>query len=300
MTLQAYGVVVLWKVVCAARLALDPESLSRLLALFFTHHIYVWCRAFVVLLETIGIFEETTYTVGIIFAGFVMMPFALGPGGNLMGMGVISLYCLVILPYKTDPELLKIERRQNMFLNSKWRKHVETLQSEMHDDDKGMRALAGAQNVCSLGHANADWAEVKSSTIVVEAPASVLPSTAAASNVAATRSGAVVKAVKVKPGQIIEPGAALVEITDTRKRQHHQTAALGKDAVFDALDLDGSGELSREELVEVMVGWGGESAFSALVFCRLMPTLSLTRKALGRSASGGGGAVFREDRQGPR
>ena len=113
-----------------------------------------------VLLETIGIFEETTYTVGIIFAGFVMMPFALGPGGNLMGMGVISLYCLVILPYKTDPELLKIERRQNMFLNSKWRKHVETLQSEMHDDDKGMRALAGAQNVCSLGHANADWAEV--------------------------------------------------------------------------------------------------------------------------------------------
>ena len=28
----AYGVVVLWKVVCAARLALDPESLSRLLA----------------------------------------------------------------------------------------------------------------------------------------------------------------------------------------------------------------------------------------------------------------------------
>eukprot|EP01045_Picozoa_sp_COSAG04_P014299 COSAG04_NODE_1062_length_8500_cov_11.838353_2_plen_289_part_00 len=220
--MQAYGVVVLWKVVCAARLALDPESLSRLLALFFTHHIYVWCRAFVVLLETIGIFEETTYTVGIIFAGFVMMPFALGPGGNLMGMGVISLYCLVILPYKTDPELLKIERRQNMFLNSKWRKHVETLQSEMHDDDKGMRALAGAQNVCSLGHANADWAEVKSSTIVVEAPASVLPSTAAASNVAATRSGAVVKAVKVKPGQIIEPGAALVEITDTRKRQHHQ------------------------------------------------------------------------------
>ena len=76
--------------------------------------------------------------------------------------------------------------------------------------------------------------------------------------------------MKVKPGQIIEPGAALVEITDTRKRQHHQTAALGKDAVFDALDLDGSGELSREELVEVMVGWGGESAFSALVFCRLM------------------------------
>ena len=28
--LQAYGVVVLWKVVCATRLVLDPESLAKL------------------------------------------------------------------------------------------------------------------------------------------------------------------------------------------------------------------------------------------------------------------------------
>ena len=31
--LQAYGVVVLWKVVCATRLALDPESLVKLIAM---------------------------------------------------------------------------------------------------------------------------------------------------------------------------------------------------------------------------------------------------------------------------
>ena len=56
--LQAYGVVVLWKVVCATRLVLDPESLAKLVELFFIHHIYVWCRAFISIMETVGIFEE--------------------------------------------------------------------------------------------------------------------------------------------------------------------------------------------------------------------------------------------------
>ena len=50
--------VVLWKVVCATRLALDPESLVKLIELFFIHHIYVWCRAFISIMETVGIFEE--------------------------------------------------------------------------------------------------------------------------------------------------------------------------------------------------------------------------------------------------
>ena len=50
--------VVLWKVVCATRLVLDPESLAKLVELFFIHHIYVWCRAFISIMETVGIFEE--------------------------------------------------------------------------------------------------------------------------------------------------------------------------------------------------------------------------------------------------
>ena len=85
----AYGVVVFWKVVCGCRLVLDPESLAKLLELFFIHHIYVWCRAFVSIFETIGIFEEVTYTVGIMFAGFVCIPMTIGPGGNLLGMAAM-------------------------------------------------------------------------------------------------------------------------------------------------------------------------------------------------------------------
>ena len=50
----------MWKAVCATRLVLDPESLSKLIALFFVHHVYVWCRAFVMILETVEIFEEVT------------------------------------------------------------------------------------------------------------------------------------------------------------------------------------------------------------------------------------------------
>ena len=49
-------------------------------------------------------------------------------GGNLLGMAVISLYCLVVLPTNNDPEDMKVECRQNMFLNAKWRKHIGTLQ----------------------------------------------------------------------------------------------------------------------------------------------------------------------------
>ena len=65
---------------CATRLVLDPESLAKLVELFFIHHIYVWCRAFISIMETIGIFEEVTYTVGILFAGFVCIPMTIGPG----------------------------------------------------------------------------------------------------------------------------------------------------------------------------------------------------------------------------
>ena len=43
-------------------------------------------------------------------------------------MAVISLYCLVVLPTNNDPEDMKVECRQNMFLNAKWRKHIGTLQ----------------------------------------------------------------------------------------------------------------------------------------------------------------------------
>jgi hypothetical protein len=35
--IPAYGVVVFWKVVCATRVGLDPESLQKLVELFFIH-----------------------------------------------------------------------------------------------------------------------------------------------------------------------------------------------------------------------------------------------------------------------
>eukprot|EP01047_Picozoa_sp_COSAG01_P061589 COSAG01_NODE_7715_length_3048_cov_7.664324_6_plen_92_part_00 len=41
--LPSYTVVVILKVALAARLGFDPNSLSKLMDLFFLHHIYVWC-----------------------------------------------------------------------------------------------------------------------------------------------------------------------------------------------------------------------------------------------------------------
>ena len=101
------------------------------------------------MMEAIGIFEEVTYTVGILFAGFVMLPFTLGPGGNLLGISIVALYCLVVLPFKNDPEDEKIERRQNMWLNSKWRQHVSTFHKTMAPS-----AIRGAQNLNQMSSAD--------------------------------------------------------------------------------------------------------------------------------------------------
>ena len=56
------------------RLAMRPESLWLLIQLFFTHHIYVWCRAMHVILEEAGIFSDEIYSVSILFAGVICGP----------------------------------------------------------------------------------------------------------------------------------------------------------------------------------------------------------------------------------
>jgi hypothetical protein len=155
----AYGVVVLWKVVKATQLVLDPESLLKLMELFFIHHIYVWCRAFVFIFEQMGIFDDVTYTLAIMvrglrvwynhvhlycrkyrsheggrvlqFAGFVCGPLTMGPAGNLMVMAAICMYNFLLAPYKENPDTGKIERRMNMFLNAKWRRHIDQLARNM-------------------------------------------------------------------------------------------------------------------------------------------------------------------------
>ena len=69
----AYGVVVLWKVVKATQLILDPESLLALTELFFIHHIYVWCRAFVFIFEQMGIFDNVTYSLAIMVCHHILV-----------------------------------------------------------------------------------------------------------------------------------------------------------------------------------------------------------------------------------
>ena len=209
-------------------------------------------------------------SVGILFAGFCCLPFTLGPGANLLGIAVVALYCLVVLPSKMDPEMMKIECRQNMFLNHKWRHVVDHLHRSMSPSD-----LAGVANATLL----ADPAAVaQSPQTVVTAPVTIRASTAAPAAAATTRGaalqsrrhGAVVERVCVAPGDLVEPGQTLVEIRDRRPPMSAASKdTMGKRAVFDALDLDGSGELSKDELVEVMVSWGVPRPEALLCFAHL-------------------------------
>jgi hypothetical protein len=125
----AYSIVVFWKAVCAVRMGMDPNSLWILMQLFFTHHIYVWTRAFHVIFEEMDVFQEHTYSISILFAGMVLGPVALGPAANVAVISVISLFGLLRLPYWTieKQEEWKLEHRSNMLLNSAFRREMRQL-----------------------------------------------------------------------------------------------------------------------------------------------------------------------------
>ena len=156
-------------------------------------------------------------------------------GGNLLGMAVISLYCLVVLPTNNDPEDMKVECRQNMFLNAKWRKHIGTLQ----------KATA------VLNIINAEKAAPEPEVTHVATPSEIKPPDSGKGQAPV---GAVVTAIHVKVGDVVEPGKALVDIKDHRAKA--PPAQPSKETIFSALDVDGSGELGKEELVEVLAAWG--------------------------------------------
>ena len=236
----AYSVVVWWKVVCATRVGLDPESLSKLIELFFIHHIYVWCRAFVFIFEGIGIFEESTYTIAIMFAGFICGPLTIGPAGNLLVMGVVATYCFCTLPFKENPEEGKLERRLNMFLNGKWRHHINKLQGVA-----GLSAMASKDAIIGSDRG----------TATVSAPSTLQPVKPIKKDGVTTIAGARVMEVLVKPGQLVKPGEPLVKIQD-RAPDAPGEAEITARTIFDALDTDHSGRLEMQELVAVLVSWG--------------------------------------------
>lgn len=141
-----YTIVVLWKAISLLRLAIRPESLWLMLQLFFTHHIYVWCRAMHVILEQAGVFSENLYSVSILFAGVICGPIAMGPAANFAVVTAIVLVALLWLPYQSHDEQMecRLERRSNMLLNPRYREALKLLVSDAenmkHVDDTGADA----------------------------------------------------------------------------------------------------------------------------------------------------------------
>lgn len=121
-----------------------------------------------------------------------------------------------------------------MFLNAKWRSNIGKLQ----------KATA------VLNVLNTEKADEPAEPIKIEAPAEVrAPETKNGDTV-----GAVVTAVHVKVGDLVSPGACMIEVEDTRPVRHPGQPS--KATIFNALDTDQSGALGKEELVEVLAAWG--------------------------------------------
>jgi len=115
----AYTMMIILKVFFAMRLFMSPLDLTYHQSLFFTHHIYVWCRAFTLTFEAMGIFEEYMYSQSILLAGLVCGPCMFGPSANLLVISGIAIFGLGVLPYASPQKQLewKKERRMNLYLS---------------------------------------------------------------------------------------------------------------------------------------------------------------------------------------
>jgi len=267
--------------------------------------IYVWCRAFVFIFEGIGIFDEVTYTIAIMFAGFVCGPLTIGPAGNLLVMAAISIYCFCVLPYKDDPEEAKIERRLNMFLNSRWRRHITKLQkrlavqqvSSMVTKDSIIEkkesvpveapgSLQVSKQVPLAEHFQKVLQEVAEDVETVQQPIGKLSTETLgmrycdleedsqlieaerrykAKRLPTKKIGAEVVQVLIKPGDIIEPGQIVVEVKDRAPDDGYPD----KETIFKALDVDRSGALDKGEVADVLVSWGVPRMESEMIFDQL-------------------------------
>eukprot|EP01048_Picozoa_sp_COSAG05_P006778 COSAG05_NODE_456_length_9625_cov_17.941214_5_plen_768_part_00 len=139
----AYTAVVIWKAVSALRLLLSPHSLWLLLQLFFTHHIYVWCRAMHVVFEETGTFADTRYSTSIMFAGLICGPIALGPSANYAVICVVALFGILRLPYlRPDAQVeWRMERRSNMLLNAPFSETLRALAGGRQHSGRGVKQL---------------------------------------------------------------------------------------------------------------------------------------------------------------
>jgi hypothetical protein len=244
----AYSAVVLWKAVCAIRLALSPTSLWLLLQLFFVHHIYVWCRAMHVIFEQLGIFTEHRYSVSIMFAGLICGPICLGPAANIAVITVVAIVGLLRLPYKPLEEQQEwlVEKRSNMLLNERYR--------------TALQDLAG-------GHTEGLYNLAQSSEVTLH--------TGTETTLYAPLHGSMtVTSLHVELGSKVEPGQAIATLTpaavvdsDTTgaglPNQRSGTTGSGSQSkkdrarmIFDALDDDGDGVLQQEEVVALLLSWG--------------------------------------------
>jgi len=79
----------------AFRLFNQPTSLVFLLTTYLMLHIYVWCRFFVFVFRAFSAFEGYHYTIAITLSGALLFPYAMGPLGNYVFLGIATVYCVL-------------------------------------------------------------------------------------------------------------------------------------------------------------------------------------------------------------
>ena len=74
--------------------SMTEETLHWFLALVLLHHIYVWCRMYMFLLNALNLMRGYEYTLSILFAGLTCVPPALGSAMPLLIFVVVGAFCI--------------------------------------------------------------------------------------------------------------------------------------------------------------------------------------------------------------
>ena len=135
----AYFGVVTMHAYCAVRLAMEGGDIIWLERTWMALQAYAYVRIFGLLIQKIGAFKDSIYTVSVVLAGAAITPFILGPAGMVCILFVVMIYLgwlkLVMNPSEEEWRQLFEEKERRSLIDTNMRNLwiARHLNSEVND-----------------------------------------------------------------------------------------------------------------------------------------------------------------------
>ena len=241
----------------------DLANPHRVLGQYLTLCIFTWCRVFIPLLGHINFGRRCVYSLSISLAGIVIFPHVLGPLGPLYFAVFITMtaFCWAwsadISFESAEWEDITSEKVRVQLFDRDAMNAWKGLAPDATAEESDAAALKAFKSMDNDGSGFLDRSEVMELLNRVKMHATVRHS--------------IIESLDRLDEKVNFPTFLKVVWNLGEHRGHHQTNQLGKffnkdlskvipreraRAVFDSIDLDGSGKLEVFELAELLTAWG--------------------------------------------